>query len=222
MRKRMLLYFGGLLLLASLAVNSYHIFIKNNQPFLVKKVFDGDTILIEPDQVIRLASIQAPEPEFCYGLEAKQALEKLVLNKKIAVDESRRGSQGRPIALIYHNKLLINEIMLKNGFARYDSTGTSKDDTLLEASHYARDSQLGVYSSKCTQTEPPDPKCAIKGNIEKHYGDKIYHFLGCSGYNNVIVELDRGEQWFCSEKEAEQAGYKKSQKCYGKLYRPSP
>ncbi len=217
----MLLYFGGLLLLTSIAVNLYHIFNKK-QPFLVKEVFDGDTILIEPDQAIRLASIQAPEPEFCYGLEAKQALEKLVLNKRIAVEESRRGSRGRPIALVYQGNLLVNEIMLKNGYARYENSGTSKDGILLEASHYARNNEIGVYSYKCTQKSPPDPKCAIKGNIEKHYGDKIYHFLGCSGYSNVIVELDRGEQWFCSEKEAVEAGYTKSQKCYDKPYQPAP
>jgi len=31
--------------------------------------------------------------------------------------------------------------------------------------------------------------------------------------------LDLGEQWFCSEKEAQEAGYKKSEHCYGKKYK---
>jgi len=64
---------------------------------------------------------------------------------------------------------------------------------MKEAEHRAREAQRDVYSSLCTQLEPPDPKCAIKGNVGKHDGEKIYHFLGCSGYNVVILEKNRGE-----------------------------
>ena len=58
------------------------------------------------------------------------------------------------------------------------------------------------------------------GQEAKKRGRKIYHFPGCAGYNVVIVELDRGEQWFCSEKEAQAAGFVKSEQCYGKKWRP--
>jgi hypothetical protein len=42
--------------------------------------------------------------------------------------------------------------------------------------------------------------------------------LGGSEYNRALVELDRGEQWFCSEKEAEAAGFVKSKNCFGKNF----
>jgi hypothetical protein len=110
--------------------------------------------------------------------------------------------------------------MLAGGFGRYDGTYTSKDALLRETANKAREKKIGVYSPSCTPVKPPDPKCAIKGNIEKHYGKKIYHFQGCSGYNVVVVEKDRGEDWFCSEEEAQAAGFIKSEKCYGKKYQP--
>jgi len=36
-----------------------------------------------------------------------------------------------------------------------------------------------------------------------------------------MVEKDLGEDWFCSEKEAQAAGFTKPKNCYGKIYSPS-
>jgi hypothetical protein len=78
---------------------------------------------------------------------------------------------------------------------------------------------LGVWSPRCYQMENPEkPECAIKGNIGKSDGKKIYHFPGCNEYARTVVELDQGEQWFCSEAEALRAGYVKSEHCNGKEY----
>ena len=92
---------------------------------------------------------------------------------------------------------------------------------MLEAAHRAQEAGIGVYSDQCTQSVPPTPKCAIKGNIDKHLGAKVYHFQGCSGYSRVILELDRGEGRVCSEQEAEAAGFTKAETCYGKEYQGS-
>jgi len=55
-------------------------------------------------------------------------------------------------------------------------------------------------------------KCDIKGNINAS-GDKIYHTSGCSFYNETIINEDKGERWFCSEKEAVAAGWRKALNC---------
>jgi len=189
--------------------------------FKVVEVTDGDTFVLEDDRRVRLASTYASELEYCLGKEAKERLEELILDKKVTLREMRHDSFGRIVALVYQNGILVNEIMLCEGLARYDPAQTSADKQLLAASREARKEKVGVYSSKCTQLEPPNPRCLIKGNIDKNNRKKrIYHFPGCAGYNVVIVELDRGEQWFCSEKEAQAAGFIKSEQCYGKKWRP--
>ena len=187
--------------------------------FKVVEVLDGDTFKLDSGQRVRLADIDAPGLSFCLGKEAKDRLSQLILGKKVILREIRKDKFGRTLALVYQGDKFINKIMLEEGWGRYDSTQTSKDKLLLQSAREAREKKRGVWQY-CTQTTPPNPRCAIKGNIEKHYGRKVYHFPGCAGYNVVVVELDRGERWFCSEKEAQAAGFVKSEKCYGKKWQP--
>lgn len=55
-------------------------------------------------------------------------------------------------------------------------------------------------------------KCDIKGNINSN-GEKIYHTSDCSLYNETIINETKGEKWFCSEKEAMAAGWRKALNC---------
>lgn len=54
---------------------------------------------------------------------------------------------------------------------------------------------------------PPDPKCAIKGNIGSS-GSKIYHVPGGAFYDRTNIDTAAGERWFCSAKDAEAAGWR--------------
>lgn len=56
------------------------------------------------------------------------------------------------------------------------------------------------------------PKCDIKGNINMS-GEKIFHTSDCQDYNKTIINPSRGEKWFCSEKEAVEAGWRKAYNC---------
>ncbi|MFD1357651.1 hypothetical protein ACFQ4X_07010 [Fictibacillus halophilus] len=47
--------------------------------------------------------------------------------------------------------------------------------------------------------------CGIKGNLTTHNGEKIYHMPGDQFY-----DVTNAEQWFCSEEEAEEEGYRRS------------
>ena len=182
----------------------------------VIKITDGDTFVLEGGVRVRLADINAPELEFCLGQEAKKRLKELILGKIVQLPFTRPDKFGRLLALVYQGDVWVNQVMLAEGLGRYDSTQTikTKDQQLLAAAHQAKKEKRGVYSPRCTQKEPPNPRCPIKGNIEKHYRHKIYHLPGCSGYNTVVVERDRGERWFCSEAEAQAAGFHRSEKCY--------
>jgi hypothetical protein len=64
-----------------------------------------------------------------------------------------------------------------------------------------------------TQSKAPSPKpspevCAIKGNISG--SGHIFHVPGQRYYKETIINASNGEKWFCSEKEAEDAGWRKS------------
>src|SRR5690606_38583255 len=49
--------------------------------------------------------------------------------------------------------------------------------------------------------------CDIKGNISRN-GNRIYHVPGSPSYQATVVDPGRGERWFCSEREALDAGWR--------------
>ena len=52
--------------------------------------------------------------------------------------------------------------------------------------------------------------CLIKGNVSKRNNDeKIYHCPGWRDYEKTQVNPEEGDRWFCSEKEAIAAGFRK-------------
>ena len=51
--------------------------------------------------------------------------------------------------------------------------------------------------------------CNIKGNITLD-GEKIYHTPSNEYYEETIINPDYGEQWFCTEEEAELAGWRRA------------
>ena|SRR3989344_8077408 len=99
-----------------------------------------------------------------------------------------------------------------------------KNVIIIAAYHAGRDAELGIYSSLCRSTSAPkDEKCLIKTNIDKATYEKFYHFPGCKHYEFTIVEEDIGEGYFCTEKEAQLAGFTKASGCVGKEFGvPSP
>lgn len=56
---------------------------------------------------------------------------------------------------------------------------------------------------------PPDPSCAIKGNVNSS-GEKIYHTPGGAFYNRTDIKPEEGDRWFCTTAEAQAAGFRPS------------
>lgn len=50
--------------------------------------------------------------------------------------------------------------------------------------------------------------CKIKGNISAS-GERIYHVPGQTYYHDTWIS-DAGERWFCSEAEAQRAGWRRA------------
>lgn len=194
---------------------------EEKEQILVKDVFDGDTFYLENQQKVRLLNVDAPDLEYCGGLDAKNRLAELILGKKVKIDWVTTDKFGRAVALVYQGKNFINLILVEEGWANYEGRKIAQSEELVAATRKAKEEGRGIFNPACYQRENPDqPKCSIKGNNSRDTGEKIYHFPGCSSYSTIIVEKFMGDEWFCSEKEAKEAGFKKSENCYDKKYTP--
>ena len=206
----------GLLLMASLGLNIRQqvLLKKGDEGIAVLGVLDGDTITLEGKTRFRLRNIDAPEMDFCGGEEAKKVLEKLVTSKRVRTEEQIIDVFGRPMGLVYVDDKLVNEEMIKSGWVKYHSDKTSVSERLKAISDSNKAEDKGMFG-KCWEVENKNnPECTIKGNIDPSNSQlKRYYLPGCVQYKTTIVELDRGEQWFCNEKEAKNAGYVKSERC---------
>jgi hypothetical protein len=58
---------------------------------------------------------------------------------------------------------------------------------------------------QAAETEAP-AGCAIKGNITEN--GHIYHMPWSPWYGKVKIDPAQGERWFCSEAEAQSAGWR--------------
>lgn len=54
------------------------------------------------------------------------------------------------------------------------------------------------------------PSCNIKGNVSINTGERIYHVPGQHYYEATKISPQYGERWFCSENEAQAAGWRKA------------
>lgn len=55
----------------------------------------------------------------------------------------------------------------------------------------------------------PTTGCQIKGNISRD-GTRIYHVPGQQDYDNTRISESNGERWFCTEDEAQAAGWRRA------------
>ena len=210
------LYLFSLLVFLSLA--SFYLYARRNTAITYDKVVevvDGDTFFIQNRQPIRLYGVNAPEIGNCFSEESKNELIKMILGKEVRLTGLQADRYGRVVADVFlEDGTYINLHMVNNGFVAYVRAYDQNIIQMKEAGDYARQNKLGVFSPTCFQTEPENSKCKIKGNLsEKDPDQKFYLKPSCAYYDSVVVEKYLGEQWFCSEQEAIQAGFAKSPNC---------
>ncbi len=123
----------------------------------VDKVIDGDTILIDTGQKIRYIGIDSPESKDprtsikCFALEATERNIQLVLGKVVRLerDISETDRYGRLLRYVYIDDDLINEQLVKEGYALASPYPPDiKYQKLLEAAEgYARKNKSGLWNS---------------------------------------------------------------------------
>lgn len=179
----------------------------------VAKVLDGDTFDLKNGTRVRLLNVQSPEIGNCGSEEAKKRLEELVLGKFVTVKELTFEEFNRHNGLVYQGDQLINATMIREGWGRLHYNPNSQEEKLKVAYKFAQENKKGIFGMDCTDVSPENPQCKIKGNINEDTKEKSYHLPTCRDYGRVKIDLDRGEQFFCNEKEAQAAGFAKASGC---------
>jgi endonuclease YncB( thermonuclease family) len=201
---------------------------------VVKHVQDGDSfILRDPaggEITVRLAECDAPERHQPYADEARAHLRRLIEDRVVDVLTNQSDRYGRVVGRVYRGPVDVNAAMVEAGFAwAHLKYLTDRDFLRLEAA--ARENRRGLWADRNKPLEPwvfrqqtpldgdsetesglsRDGDCVIKGNINRE-GTKLYHVPGSRSYAKTRVSVARGERWFCTEQEAQAAGWRPAEK----------
>jgi micrococcal nuclease len=118
--------------------------------YFVKEVIDGDTLILNNNERVRLLGINTPEHNQYYFEEAREVLEVLVLGKKIKLEKdiTDKDVYGRLLRYIFTDNLFVNEEMVKRGFANTFtfSPDVKYTDKFLEAEKLVRDRDIGLWA----------------------------------------------------------------------------
>jgi len=191
-------------------------------------VIDGDTIEIH-GQRIRFHGIDAPESrQTCLadgvrwrcGQIAALALADFIGRSPVRCEEQGVDRYGRVIAACSVRGEDIEAWMARGGWAlayrRYSRDYISQE-------HVAQAAHAGIWRGEFVPpwdwrrgkrlqaaTVPESASgCLIKGNINNK-GERIYHAPGGKWYDRTKVSPEKSERWFCSEVEAQAAGWRAS------------
>lgn len=201
-------------------------------------VVDGDTMDIQfengKEERVRLVLVDTPEtkhptkPVQPFGPEASAFTKEMLAGKNVQVelDVQERDQYGRILAYVYIDGKMFNELLLEKGLARVAvfPPNTRYVDEFYAIQKKAQEAKLGIWSIEDYVTDNGyiiqeetgenqsstntniDCQNPIKGNINSK-SEKIYHVPGGQYY-----DITKAEELFCTEQEAVNAGYRKSQR----------
>ncbi|MGU3387278.1 thermonuclease family protein [Methylobacterium sp. D53M] len=200
-------------------------------------VTDGDTVVIR-DTRIRLHGIDAPESaqlcqdadgkDYRCGQRAALALSDRIGASPITCEPRDTDRYGRTVAICRKGTEDLNAWMVEQGhaiaFRRYAKDYVGKEDGAREAKRgiwggtfqdpgtWRREQRSPVREAPARADAPSKAaapgECAIKGNINRK-GERIFHMPGTRDYDRTAINTAEGERWFCSEAEAEGAGWRR-------------
>jgi micrococcal nuclease len=135
-----------------------------SKDYVVSRVIDGDTVVLEGGETVRYIGIDAPEmgkkqkggPEF-YAREAAKYNKSLVLLKKVRLefDEEKKDAYGRLLAYVFVKNVFVNGELVKLGYARVmvKPPNTRYKAMLLEYQKEAMTRDAGLWQEKKQDTE---------------------------------------------------------------------
>jgi endonuclease YncB( thermonuclease family) len=117
----------------------------------VVRIADGDTVTIlvggNHQVKVRLFGIDAPERGQDYSRRSREALAELVFEKEVRVVVHDKDRYGRTVGDIHVGDLLVNEKMVKDGWA-WNYVRYSHSKHYAELEREAREARKGLWAGK--------------------------------------------------------------------------
>jgi endonuclease YncB( thermonuclease family) len=189
-------------------------------------VIAGDTLRLN-GQIVKLSGVEAPEDnQPCFyangrrwscSAAARKALDRLVRGKRVVCAPSGADDSGytRAACQAGGEDLAKGLILAGHVFAETGMFATYRADE-----DAARESRAGVWQGEAVRpsewrariweeakSAAPDG-CPIKGVVRS--GEPVYTVPWSNDYNGARFRAAKAERWFCSEREARDAGFKSS------------
>ncbi len=162
----------------------------------VIKVIDGDTIVLENTDTLRLIGIDSPEifEDACFSKEAYSKNSELLLGKEVRLekDVSERDKYGRLLRYVFvegkDKDIFVNEYLVRYGFARSSRypPDIKYQGLFEEAEREARNEERGLWG-ECEGDPPTDMLVDDKPNslLEESTFSDVYcssNFYNCSDF----------------------------------------
>lgn len=152
--------------------------------FAVRSVIDGDTLTLVDGRQVRLAQVDAPETNECFGSQSTRGLRALVDGRNITLRRPSNGPEkdryGRTLAEVSVGDRSVNEQLVRDGAAEWYEEFAGEDADLAQrlrsSEREARVAGRGVWSA-CglrvpVDTPPPtQPVMASRGSCHPAYPD---------------------------------------------------
>ena len=120
--------------------------------FTIVRVIDGDTVVLQGGDKLRLLSIDTPEHDEPFYAQAKAFLTDIALNKQARIEYSsyRRDKYGRLLGYLYIDSIFVNKLMLEKGLAclylfKDTDMGRRETNELLQAQRRALQQKVGLW-----------------------------------------------------------------------------
>lgn len=191
---------------------------------------------------VRIIGIDTPEtvdprkPVQCFGKEASAKMKKLLTRKNVTLEKNPAEDRDKYKRLLRYISLKGEDIgakMIQEGYAfSYKQFPHPRLEAYNALELQAKEAKKGLWGAKCNTAgstaqssassvrsssfssiqSSVSGSCTIKGNINSSK-ERIYHVEGCGSYNQTVIDTSAGEKWFCSEAEAQAAGWRKALNC---------
>ena len=152
--------------------------------FAVRSVIDGDTLTLADGRQVRLAQVDAPETNECFGSQSTRELRALVEGRAITLRRPSNGPAkdryGRTLAEVSVAGLSVNERLVRNGAAEWYEEFAGEDADLAQrlrsSEREARLAGRGLWSA-CGTAVPVEiapataPTMASGGSCHPAYPD---------------------------------------------------
>lgn len=154
---------------------------------VVRRVLDGDTLVLSSSERVRLLGLDAPERGEAFSEEARDRLLELTRGKNVELKAcSEKDQYGRILAVVRAGELNVNMVLLQEGLAApmlIPPCGKMVTSQVLEATEAALEARVGIYTREdykvVNHEEAEDhigQRAVVRGKVMAlHKGEKAWH-----------------------------------------------